>query len=114
VLLASRIGDVILPGYRESYPVRQFFCQLPIDGHLGDLLVLHTVRPAPQHLPHTQVGEILYQRPGQEDDVAFGDELVALTPAADARRQLIVGHGEAFTVATLEKAMPSQTRLDPV
>ena len=44
--------------------------QPPVDAQLGDVLVLHAVRPAPQHLALAHVRKVLRQRLGQQDDVA--------------------------------------------
>ena len=48
--------------------------QPPLDAQLGDLLVLHTMRPAPQDLPIPHLREVLGLRLGQQDDIAFREE----------------------------------------
>ena len=88
--------------------------QTPVDGQLGDLLVLHAVRPAPQDLPVPQFGEVLRQRLGQQDDVAVGDQPRAGQQPGDQWRQPLVGHAEAFAVALFEKDVPAQVGIDPL
>jgi hypothetical protein len=86
--------------------------QVSIDGQSGDLLALHAVRPPPQHLPVTQVGEIRRQGLGQQDDVTVGDEPLTGQQSGHLGCQLPVGDTEALTVALFEKDAPAQVRVD--
>ncbi len=88
--------------------------QPPVDAQLGDLLVLHAVRPAPQDLPFPQAGQILGQRLGQQDDIAAGDELITGPQAGDHGRQLLVGHPELIAVTALEVQALAQVSIDPL
>jgi hypothetical protein len=87
--------------------------QAPVDRQLGDLLVLHAVRPAPQDLPVAQRGEVLGQRLGQQNDIAVGDEPLVGKQSGDQWCQPLVGHAEAFAVAAFEKDARPQVGIDP-
>ncbi len=77
--------------------------QSAVDAQLGDRLVLDAVRPAPQHLPVPQLGDVLQRRFGQQDHVARGDQLVPRADPAHQRCELLVGHAEALPVAVLQE-----------
>jgi hypothetical protein len=87
--------------------------QAPVDGQLGDLLVLHAVRPAPQDLPVPQLGEVVWHRLGQQNDVAVGDE-----PRTGAARRPVVPTARwarrGFTVALFEKDARARVGIDPL
>ncbi len=75
--------------------------QPPVDGHLRDLLVLHAVRPSPQHLTLPELREILRQRLGEQDDIALRDELGTGAQTGDMRRQPLIGYAETPAVSAL-------------
>ena len=87
--------------------------QPPLDAQLGDLPVLDTVRPAPQDLPVPHLREVLGLRFGQQDDIAFREELVAGAKPGHQRGQLVIGHAEPLAVAVLEIDTFAQTGVDP-
>lgn len=88
--------------------------QPSVDADLGHLLVLHTVRPAPQDLALAQLGDVVVHRFGQQRDVALGDEPLAGAQAYHEWSQRVVGDAEAFAVALFEEDPLSYVRGDPV
>ena len=87
--------------------------ELPVDGHLRELLVLHAVRPSPEHLPDTQRGDVAEQRLGLQEDVALLDELLTGPEAGDPALQPVVGHAVAIPVSLLEVHVPPEVLGDP-
>jgi hypothetical protein len=85
----------------------------PVDGYLGELRVLHAVRPAPEDLPDPQLGDVAQQRLGLQDDVALLDELLVGPKTGDRSLELIVGHAEAVPVAAFEIDALSQVIGNP-
>ena len=77
-------------------------CELLVDGHLREYLVLHAVRPPPEDLPDTHFGDVAEQRLGLQNDVALLDELLTSSEACDPALELVVGHAVAIPVATFE------------
>ncbi len=73
-----------------------------VDGQLGERLVLHAVRPAPQDLTLAQLGHVAVQRLGLQDDVALGDQLLVAAHAGDELAQVVVADAEPLAVAGLE------------
>src|SRR6478609_449410 len=88
--------------------------QLPVDGGLRQLGVLHAVRPAPEHLPDPQGRDVTEQGLRRENDVALRDELLATEEPADVALELVVGHAVPLAVAGLEEDPPAQLLGDPV
>ncbi len=76
--------------------------QPPVHAQLGDVLVLHAVRPAPQHLALAHVRKVIRQRLGQQDDITVRQQLPAAAHTSDMARQLLVRHAETFTVTVLQ------------
>ena len=76
--------------------------ELLVDGHLGELRVLHAVGPAPQDLPGTEGGDVGVLRLGQQHHVRLGQELGARGEPGDVRRERAVGGAEALAVPVLE------------
>ena len=70
----------VVHGLQASHGQRQMI----VDGELGDGLVLDAVRPPPQHLPYSEVGQVIGGRLGQEDDIALLDS--AALAICDAAR----------------------------
>ena len=64
-------------------------------AELGQLRVLHAVRPAPQHLARPHRGDVVVTRLGQHHDVALGDQLLARAQPAHQRLELLVGDAVA-------------------
>jgi hypothetical protein len=85
-----------------------------IDGELGDLAILHTVRPPPEHLTFAQLGQVFGLRLGQHHHVRSGDDLVAGNDAAHERRQPLVGEAELLAVARLQDDAVAQGLIDPL
>ena len=88
--------------------------QPPVDAQLGDLLVLDTMRPAPQDLPLPHLREVQWLRLGQQDDIAFREELLTGAKPCHAGRELLVGHAETLTVAALKVDAFPQISIDPL
>src|SRR5512146_2821478 len=86
----------------------------PVDAQLGDLLVLDTMRPAPQDLPLPHPFEVRWLRLGQQDDIAFRDELRTGAKPCDAGREPLVGYAETLTVAVLKVDTFPQISSDPL
>jgi hypothetical protein len=86
----------------------------PVDTQLGDLLVLDTMRPAPQHLPFPHPFEVRWLWLGQQDDIAFRDELRTGAKPCDAGRKTLVGYTETLTVAVLKVDAFPQISSDPL
>ena len=88
--------------------------QSPVDRLLGDLDVLYAVRPSPENLPRTHLGEVRRQRLGKQDDVRVREQLLVRTEPADQRPELLVRHAEVLAVSGLEEHPVPQLRLDAV
>ena len=73
-----------------------------VDRELGDLAILHAVRPAPQHLAVAQVFEVGCLRLRQQHDVRCAMTSSRSAIAADQRLELRVGDAEPEPVAALE------------
>jgi hypothetical protein len=85
----------------------------PLDAQLGDLLVLDTMRPAPQDLPDPHLRQVLGLRLGQQDDIAFREELFAGTEPGHTRCELVIGYAELLAVAALKIDAFPQVSIDP-
>jgi hypothetical protein len=75
--------------------------------------VLHAVRPAPQHLPGLDQGDVGELRLGQQHHVGGGDHLGAGREPGDERCQVVVGVPEALAVPVLEGDPAPKTLVDP-
>src|SRR6185437_14376867 len=73
-----------------------------VDAQLGNLLVLHAMRPAPQDLPLAHLRKVARLRLREQDDVAFRQQLIPGTKPSETGRQLPVGHAEALAVSAFE------------
>ena len=85
----------------------------PVDAQLGDLLVLNTMRPAPQHLSRPHVLEVGGLRLGEQDDIAVREELGAGAKPGDALSKLLVGDAEGLSVIPLQVDTFPQVSSDP-
>jgi hypothetical protein len=77
--------------------------QVPVDRQLGQRLVLHAVRPAPQHLAGLDQRDIGELGLGQQYHVGAGDHVGAGREPGDERGQVAVGEPEALAVPVLER-----------
>ena len=85
-----------------------------VERELGHDLVLHEMRPPPQHLAVAHLTEVVVLRFGQQQHVGRRDQRGAVQDAADQRAQLVVGHAEALAVARLQQHARAQVVGDPV
>ena len=85
-----------------------------VDGALGDLAVLHAVRPAPEHLTVAEVVEVGRLRLREQHDIGRSDHLGSRSDAADQRTQVVVVHAEPRAVAALEHDLLPQFGRDAV
>jgi hypothetical protein len=85
-----------------------------VDGELRDGPILDAVRPAPEHLPVAEVGEVGGERLRQRDDVGGGDDRLARVDGADERGELRVWDAEALAVSVLEHDRRPQILVDPL
>ncbi len=85
-----------------------------VDGELGHLAVLDTMRPSPQHLPVAKVAQVAVLRFRQQDHVRFRDHLLAGSDRPDVGTQLIIREAEPKSVPVFEHDRRPQVGVDPV
>lgn len=73
-----------------------------VDGVLGQRLVLHTVRLAPQRLAAAELRKIAGVWLEQQSDIALRDQLRARTHPGHAFRQLRIGDAEILPISPFE------------
>lgn len=88
--------------------------EVAVDRELGHLVVLDAVRPAPQHLPGAELGQVFGLWLGQQYDVGPGDQLFPVEDACDRLGQLEIGDPELFAVPGLEEDALPQVLVDPL
>jgi hypothetical protein len=86
--------------------------QALVDGELGDLAVLHAVRPPPQHLSIAQLGEVGGLRLRKQHDIGLRHGLFAAEHRPDEGLELRIGNAEAQPVAALEDHARAQILVD--
>jgi hypothetical protein len=72
------------------------------------------VRPAPQDLPVPHLREVLGLRLGQQDDIAFCEELRTGAKPGHGRGQLLIGHAETLAITALEINAFPQVGINPL
>ena len=75
--------------------------QPPVDGELRQGGIQHTMRPAPDDLPHKHFREIFGLDLRQQDDVAAGDQLFTGPDSTHEFGQLAVVNAIALGIAVL-------------
>ena len=76
--------------------------QSSVDCELRELGVLHAVRPAPQHLPGVQRGDVRVLWLGKQHDIGVGQDLVARREPGDVLAKGRVADAELRAVPVLE------------
>ena len=82
--------------------------QPPVDGYLGHLFVLNTVRPAPEDCARSHLTQVVGHWLGEQDHVAAGQQFLAAAGGAESRTELVVFHAEERSVALFESKLRSK------
>ena len=77
-------------------------CEFPVDGNLGEVVVLDGVRPTPQDLPGTHAFKITQKWLGQKNHVCLLQYLLAGGHSTHILGEMLIREPEAETVPMLQ------------